>query len=110
MGVRGFCQIVAGWAPADVVYEGERTLGFLDIRPANPSHTLVVPKRDVEDVHTLDDADAGAVMSTVRRASLAIRETLAPDGLLPPRHAIPYRDDDLAATADRVRQAIQELN
>jgi histidine triad (HIT) family protein len=140
MGGCAFCEIVAGRVPANVVYEDERTLAFLDIHPANPGHTLVVPKRHVADVYTLDDADAAAVMSTVRCVARAIRQALAPDGLnlfqtngraafqsvfhfhmhliprwwndglLPPRGATPRRDDDLAATADKIRQAIQEGN
>lgn len=39
-----FCKIVVGEVPADRVYEDESTLAFLDIRPVNAGHTLLVPK------------------------------------------------------------------
>ncbi len=39
-----FCQIVAGTAPASVVYEDELSLAFMDIRPVTPGHVLVIPK------------------------------------------------------------------
>ena len=49
-----FCDIVEGRAPADVVFEDEETLAFMDINPANPGHTLVIPKRHVRDIYELD--------------------------------------------------------
>lgn len=39
-----FCQIVAKQIPADIVYEDDLFLGFLDIRPLNPGHVLLIPK------------------------------------------------------------------
>ena len=36
-----FCQIIAGEAPASVVYEDELALAFLDIHAINPGDTLV---------------------------------------------------------------------
>ncbi|MGI5876038.1 MAG: histidine triad nucleotide-binding protein [Dethiobacteria bacterium] len=39
-----FCKIVAGEAPAEVVYEDERVLAFKDINPLAPVHILIVPR------------------------------------------------------------------
>jgi histidine triad (HIT) family protein len=39
-----FCKIVKKEIPATVVYEDEKYLAFLDIRPQSPGHTLVIPK------------------------------------------------------------------
>lgn len=39
-----FCKIVNGELPAHIVYEDDRYLAFLDIRPLSPGHTLVIPK------------------------------------------------------------------
>jgi histidine triad (HIT) family protein len=51
-----FCEIVAGRGEASVVYEDDRALSFMDIRPVTSGHLLVVPK-----VHAarLDDLDEG---------------------------------------------------
>jgi histidine triad (HIT) family protein len=40
-----FCKIVAKEIPAHIVYENDDFLAFLDIRPLNPGHTLVIPKK-----------------------------------------------------------------
>ncbi|MCK5591098.1 MAG: HIT family protein [Candidatus Pacebacteria bacterium] len=40
-----FCKIIKGEIPCYKVYEDEDTLAFLDIRPLNPGHTLVIPKK-----------------------------------------------------------------
>ncbi|PIP26185.1 MAG: HIT family protein [Candidatus Moranbacteria bacterium CG_4_9_14_3_um_filter_40_7] len=39
-----FCQIIAGIIPAEKIYEDEKILAFLDIRPVNYGHTLIIPK------------------------------------------------------------------
>lgn len=39
-----FCKIIAGEVPSYKIYEDEYTYAFLDIKPVNPGHTLVIPK------------------------------------------------------------------
>ena len=39
-----FCDIVAGIAPASVVYEDDDFLSFLTTEPVTPGHLLVIPK------------------------------------------------------------------
>src|SRR5512144_2820244 len=38
-----FCPIIRGEVPSFRVFEDERTLAFMDIKPPNPGHPLVVP-------------------------------------------------------------------
>ncbi len=76
-----FCAIAAHQQPAEIVYEDERTMAFLDINPANPGHTLVIPKRHAATLFEIDEEDAAAVMRTTVRVARAIRAALAPDGL-----------------------------
>lgn len=45
MGACVFCEIVAGMRPAEKVYEDDKFLAFLDIRPRSAGHTLVIPKK-----------------------------------------------------------------
>lgn len=40
-----FCKIVSGEIPACKVYEDEVAVAFVDLRPLNPGHTIVVPKQ-----------------------------------------------------------------
>lgn len=39
-----FCRIAKREIPANIVYEDPDFMGFLDIAPLNPGHTLVIPK------------------------------------------------------------------
>jgi histidine triad (HIT) family protein len=40
-----FCKIINKEIPAQIVYEDDDFLAFLDIRPVSPGHTLVIPKK-----------------------------------------------------------------
>jgi histidine triad (HIT) family protein len=67
-----FCSIVEGKAPSVKLYEDDKTLSFLDIRPLVPGHALVVPK-----VHCLDLRDCpaeyfGPILSTSQRVAPAL--------------------------------------
>jgi histidine triad (HIT) family protein len=39
-----YTQIINGQIPAHFVYESPGVVGFLDIHPTQPGHTLIVPK------------------------------------------------------------------
>jgi histidine triad (HIT) family protein len=40
-----FCKIVAKEIPAEIVYEDDNFLAFLDINPRSPGHCQVIPKQ-----------------------------------------------------------------
>lgn len=48
-----FCKIVAGEMPAAVIHEDEHLIVFLDLFPAAPGHSLIVPKPHWEDIFPL---------------------------------------------------------
>lgn len=50
-----FSKIVAGEIPAYKVYEDENFLAFLDVYPIAAGHTLVIPKKEIDNVFDLDD-------------------------------------------------------
>ncbi len=64
-----FCRIVAGEIPAKKIYEDDDALAFLDIAPWQVGHTLVIPKRHVENVIADDQvlAELGPVVAMVAR-------------------------------------------
>jgi len=76
-----FCAIARGEASALVVYQDEETMAFMDINPATPGHTLVIPRAHVRNIYELDDHTAAAIMNTVLRVARGIREAMEPDGL-----------------------------
>lgn len=71
-----FTKIIKGEIPCHKVYEDDKTLAFLDIHPKQPGHTLVIPKKQVEFVWDLEDADYQAVMETVKKVALRLRAVL----------------------------------
>ncbi len=77
-----FCKIVAGEIPAQVVYEDDKTLAFLDVRPVNNGHTLVIPKNgSATNIFDVTPEDWAAVMETVRKVSNAIEKSLDARGV-----------------------------
>jgi len=43
-----FCKIAKKEAPSDIVYEDKEILGFENIKPEAPIHSLFIPKRHIE--------------------------------------------------------------
>ena len=51
-----FCRVVEGSIPASIVEETEGSVAFRDINPQAPTHVLVIPKRHVDSLNEVDDA------------------------------------------------------
>ena len=76
-----FCAIVAGEAPARVVYEDEHTLAFLDINPITVGHTLVIPKAHAVDLHDISPDDLAATARSAKTVAGLLTERLGCDGI-----------------------------
>ena len=76
-----FCAIVSGEAPSRSLASGEHWAAFLDISPATPGHTLVVPRRHAADLFAMDRDDAQQLMGGVHEVARLLRDRLAPDGM-----------------------------
>lgn len=61
-----FCKIVRRELPASVLAEDERSLAFLDIRPINPGHFLVVPKDHAARLADLPPGAGGRLFEMAR--------------------------------------------
>ena len=62
-----FCRIIAGEIPSMRVYEDECCIAMLDINPAGPGHTLILPKQHFQDITAVDDATVGHLFSVARK-------------------------------------------
>ena len=71
-----FCRILEGRLPSWGVYEDENSVAFLDNGQVTRGHTLVVPRRHAEDIWALSEDEARAVMRSVHRVALLLREKL----------------------------------
>jgi histidine triad (HIT) family protein len=73
-----FCKIVAGEAPASVVYEDERVMALMNIRPIHPGELMVIPKAHVDHFCDLADDLACHILVQAQRLSRNLRERLKP--------------------------------
>lgn len=76
-----FMKIIDREIPANILYEDEETLAFLDIAPNTPGHTLVIPKKPFVNIFDVDDETLCAVMRTVRKIAPAVRDAVGAKGV-----------------------------
>jgi len=87
-----FTRIIDGEIPSRMVWEDDRCVSFLDVRPLAPGHCLVVPRDEVD--HWTDLApDLAAHLTTVAHAvGRAQRQAFQPAriGLLVAGFEVPH--------------------
>jgi histidine triad (HIT) family protein len=75
-----FCKIVEknlqGENIVNKVYEDDNFLGFLDIKPINPGHCLLIPKKHFRWVDDVDDF--GKYFEAAKKIGLSIKKSLSP--------------------------------
>lgn len=65
-----FCKIVNGTIPSKKAYEDESTYAFHDINPQAPVHILIIPKKHIDGIAQLEQADkelAGHILHVARK-------------------------------------------
>ena len=53
-----FTKIINKEILADVLYEDDDVLAFRDIHPLAPVHVLIIPKREIPSIESLESCDA----------------------------------------------------
>ncbi len=134
-----FCSIVAGETAAEIVFEDDISLAFLDIRPVFHGHSLLVPRAHHETLGDLPDELVEPYFRNARMLSLAVRDAMEAQGSFVAinnvvsqsvphlhTHVVPRvkkdglrgffwprttyeADDHVAETAVRVREAVAAL-
>lgn len=67
-----FCRIAASEIPSKRVYEDDAVIVFEDINPRAPTHVLAIPRRHLDSVADLTDADCellAALFSALRHVA-----------------------------------------
>jgi len=75
-----FCKIVEGSIPSRKVYEDGDMFAFHDIQPQAPVHFMIVPKRHVDSLATVDESHAAVLGRMLAVAGRLAREQGSPDG------------------------------
>src|SRR6478735_4411742 len=73
-----FCQIAQGAASAHILFKDARTTAFLDLRPINPGHTLVIPNEHEPDFFHLSDDLYSDLKLAVKRLAAVLAEVTQP--------------------------------
>lgn len=75
-----FCEIIKGNIPSRKVYEDDDILAILDIAQTTYGHTLVMPKKHVQDINSADPETLKKLIVKVQELSEMICKNLKADG------------------------------
>ena len=76
-----FCQIINRQIQAEIVYENEAVLAFLDIKPNSYGHTLLIPKNHHQDLFELPDETITSLYLTAKKLAQTIKQKLGAEGI-----------------------------
>ena len=114
-----FCKIVNKEIPAEIVYEDENYIAFLDINPLSPGHTQVIPKEHYRWVW--DTPNTGKYFEVAKKIAKAQQEAFNTELIrsqiygedVPHAHIWVFPDDqsvgdekDFKTNAERIRTAL----
>jgi len=66
-----FCKIVSGEIKNTKIVDGEEVLAFADVNPVAETHVLIIPKKHIDSVLTLEASD-GQVLAAMHMAATKI--------------------------------------
>ncbi|MEZ5174127.1 MAG: HIT family protein [Bacteroidia bacterium] len=71
-----FTRIIQGEIPSYKILENEHCLAFLDVFPLVEGHTLVVPKKEVDNIFDLDEETYVSLFAFARQTEALIRNAI----------------------------------
>ena len=75
-----FCDIIERKAHAEIIYEDDSVISFLDIRPVNYGHALVIPKNHYKDFLSVPAEEINKVIKVSQIIAEAVSNSLSTDG------------------------------
>ena len=69
-----FSKIAAGEIPSYKCAESDKFYAFLDINPVAKGHTLVIPRREVDDIYDMDDDELAEYQVFAKRVAVALKK------------------------------------
>lgn len=76
-----FCSIAGHEVPASLVYEDKRAIAFLDARPVNAGHTLVITRNHYENIYEVPDEELAYLFKIVKKVANAVKKSEKADGI-----------------------------
>jgi histidine triad (HIT) family protein len=75
-----FCNIRDREAEAEIIFEDEHVLAFLDIQPVNYGHTLVIPKKHYDNFLTVPIDELDKIIHATQFLAGVVKRSLNADG------------------------------
>jgi len=75
-----FCNIRDREAEAEIIFEDEQVLAFLDIQPVNYGHTLVIPKKHYDNFLTVPKNELDKIIHATQFLAGVVKRSLNADG------------------------------
>ncbi|MCW3085075.1 MAG: hypothetical protein JWP12_2441 [Bacteroidetes bacterium] len=116
-----FTKIIKGEIPGYKIAENDKFLAFLDVFPLVHGHVLVVPKKEIDYIFDLEDADLAEMIVFAKKVAKAIklavpckRVGMSVIGLEVPHahiHLVPMNTaDDVNFTRPKIKPTPEELS
>ena len=127
-----FCKIIKKEIPTDIIYEDKNFMAFLDIKPVNPGHALIIPKEHYKTILDTPNNTISKIfikskqlMSSIKKATKADYVVLSIVGLDVPHfhiHLIPryfndgmsnfwptkeYKENETKGIANKIKEMIR---
>lgn len=75
-----FCEIAQKKSPAEIIFENEKFLAFLDINPINFGHTLVITKEHYDNFLTVPEKELSEITRLTQYLAGVVKRSLKADG------------------------------
>lgn len=75
-----FCNIAERKSEAEIVFEDDIIISFLDIQPINYGHTLVIPKKHFDNFLTIPSEELIHLINATQYIAGAVKRSVSADG------------------------------
>ena len=74
-----FCDIASKISEAEIIFENEKVIAFLDINPVNYGHTLVIPKKHFDNFLTIPNDELSELTKITQYIAGSVKRALKAD-------------------------------
>lgn len=75
-----FCDIASKISEAEIIFENEKVIAFLDINPVNYGHALVIPKKHFDNFLTIPNNELAGLTKLTQYIAGSVKRALKADG------------------------------
>lgn len=76
-----FCKLKDNKIPAEIIYQNDWVVSFLDVQPRAPGHAVVIPRNHYPTLIDMPEGEIGHLFSSIKTVAQLLSDKLQPDGL-----------------------------